>query len=94
MLRPLTAGAKGSGFKTPVSRVHVDIWLSGLYERCGRFIGIELGLGPVDLCSIPALAFRFDHQVMTMSKLCTHTCALENQAVHPLGVGKLVPAIC
>ena len=31
---------------------------------------------------------------MTLSKLCTYTCALGNQAIHPFGVGKLVPAIC
>ena len=28
------------------------------------------------------------------SKLCTYTRALANQAIHSLGVGKLVPAIC
>ena len=30
-------------------------------------------------------------RVMTLNKLCTYTCALANQAIHPLRVGKLVP---
>ena len=31
---------------------------------------------------------------MTLNKLCTYTRFLLNQAIYPLGVGKLVPAIC
>ena len=50
-------------------------------------------LGAVDLDSIPARAAGFNH-VMTLSKLRKYTCALANQAIHPFGVGKLVPAIC
>ena len=40
---------------------------------------------PVDLGSIPARAAGFN-RVMTLSKLCTYTCALANQVIHPLGV--------
>ena len=32
--------------------------------------------------------------LMTLSKSCTYTRALANQSIHPLWVGKLVPAIC
>ena len=31
---------------------------------------------------------------MTVSKLCTYTCDLANQAIFPFGVGKLVPEMC
>ena len=34
------------------------------------------------------------NRVISLSKLCTYTCALANQAMHPIAVGKLVPAIC
>ena len=54
------------------------------------FIGIEWGLGSVDLGSIPAQAVGFN-RVMTPSKLCTYTCALANQAIHPFAVDKLIP---
>ena len=43
--------------------------------------------------SIPARAAEFNC-VMTLSKLCTYTCAIASQAIHPFVVGKLVPAIC
>ena len=42
---------------------------------------------------IPTQAFGFDH-VMTLNMLCTYTCALANQAIHPFWVSKLVPTIC
>ena len=44
----------------------------------GWFIGIELGLGPLDLYSISARAARFN-RAMTLSKLRTYTCVLANQ---------------
>ena len=53
----------------------------------------RVGLGPVDLGLILARAIGFN-RVMTLSKLCTYTYALAIQAIHPFGVGKLVPAIC
>ena len=52
-----------------------------------------VGLGPDNLGSFPSGAFGFNW-VMTLSKSCTYTCAQANQAIHPFGVGKLVPAIC
>ena len=54
------------------------------------FIGIAWGHGPFHLGSIPARAFGF-YRVMTLSELCTYTRAIAKQAVHPLGIGKLVP---
>ena len=51
------------------------------------------GLGPVDLSSVSARAVGFNC-IMTLSKICTYTCAPANQAIHPFGVGKLIPAIC
>ena len=44
-------------------------------------------------CSIPARSAGLNH-VMTLSKLCSYTCALANQAIHPFMFGKFVPAIC
>ena len=70
-----------------------EIKFSACNVRLGWFIGIECDLEPVDLGSIPARASGFN-RVMTLSKLCTYTCTLANQAIHPFGVGKLVPAIC
>ena len=43
--------------------------------------------------SISARVIGFD-RVMTLSKLCTYTRALANQAISPFGVSKLIPAIC
>ena len=60
--------------------------------RRGWFVGIEWGLVPVDLGSIPARATSLN-RVLTLSKLFTYTCALAYQAMHLLEVGKLVPAI-
>ena len=68
------------------------ISFSACNVRSCWFIGIEWGLESVDLGSIFARAAGFNG-VMTVSKLCTYTCALAIQAIHPFGVGKLVPAI-
>ena len=62
------------------------------YVRRGWFIGIDWYLGPSTWDKIHAWAFGFDH-VITLSKLRTYTCAQAKQAIHHLGVGKLVPAI-
>ena len=59
----------------------------------GWFIDIEWGLSLVDLGSILARVFGFS-RVMTLSKLCTYTCARANQAIHPFRIGKFIPAIC
>ena len=64
-----------------------EISLSACNVRRGWFIGIECDLGPVDMGSIPS-RFIGLHRVMNLSKLCTHTCVLANQAIHPVGVGK------
>ena len=48
----------------------------------GPSIWLQFTLEPLDL-----------NHVMTLSKLCTYTYALANQALHPFGVGKLVPEI-
>ena len=50
-------------------------------------------LDPFDLGSIPARAAVFN-RVITLSKLCTYTFSLANEAIHPFGIGKLVPVNC
>ena len=63
-----------------------------MYGAVGSLVSSGV-LGLSTWVKIPVRASGFD-RVMTLSKSCTYTCALANQAIHPLGVGKLVTAIC
>ena len=54
-----------------------------IYDAVGSLASCEV-FGSVDLGSIPARAIGFN-RVITLSKLCTYTCALDNQAIHPSG---------
>ena len=62
-----------------------------MYGAVGSLVSIGV-LGPLNWVKFPLELF--DLIVMTRSILCTYTRALANQAIHPLGVGKLVPEIC
>ena len=107
VVRPPSAGAKGPGFDSPVAQ-HVQrliyrvftygavdsMVLNWYWARQPGFISFSLTWScsqQVGFISFSCLWIQLRNNSWA-NAMCVH-CALAHQAIHPFGVGKLVPAI-